>query len=460
MSTRSTRRKRWSLISKQPRDPMPNRNKEISTRPFIMIDGHNLNLEKGTGVATYARNLSYSLKSLSYETGILYGRKVPQSGSELVQEIMFFDQMPLSQPLKKFRHALEFFTDVTGVSATQVPLSGNVIHDTSRGTMPAFDSLWNAPELYQHAHRHFRLWKSPLKVRTKRLPDLMHWTYPLPIRMPGLPNIYTLHDLVPLRLPYTTLDIKRRYLSMVKQIANQADHLVTVSETSKRDIINLLGVPEDRITNTFQAVSIPAAYQFKPLDILRAELQGSFRVTYKEYFIYFGAIEPKKNVGRLIEAYLASNVDSPLLLVGAKAWKSEGELKLLASLEEVAKKRVRVVDYVSYPMLVNLIRGAKATLFPSLYEGFGLPVLESMALGTPVLTSAVGSLAEVAGDAALLVDPYSTQSIAEGIRALDVDGELRASMSERGEKRAAYFSQERYNRSIQDVYQNTLSKAG
>lgn len=437
---------------------MPNRDKQVSTRPFVMIDGHNLNLEKGTGVATYARNLTYSLKNLGYETGILYGRKVPIKGSDLVREIMFFDQMPQSQPLKKFRHALEFFTDVAGVSATQVPLSGHVIYDTFSSTMPAFDSLWNAPDLYQHANRHFRWWKSPLEVRTKRLPDLMHWTYPLTLRMPGVPNIYTLHDLVPLRLPYTTLDIKRRYLRMVRQIANQADHLVTVSETSKRDIINLLGVPEEQVTNTFQAVSIPAKYLLKPLDVLQDELLGSFRVTYKEYFIYFGAIEPKKNVGRLIEAYLASNVDAPLLLVGAKAWKSEEELKLLASLKKVAKKRVRLVDYVSYPMLINLIRGAKATLFPSLYEGFGLPVLESMALGTPVLTSSIGSLAEVAADAALLVDPYSTQSITEGIRALNVDATLRSSMSERGLKRAAYFSQERYDRSIQDVYQKTLSK--
>ena len=435
-------------------------NNEALPRPFVMIDGYNLNLEKGTGVATYARNISYCLKTLGYETGILYGRKVPRKGSELMREIMFFDQTPQPQRLKVFRDALDFVAAPFGVLAAHVPLASNVIYDTFRGTMPNFDSLWNAPDLYQRAQRHFRFWNVPLKVRTSRLPDLMHWTYPVPVRMSGVPNIYTLHDLVPLRLPYTTLDIKHRYLKLVKMIASQAAHLVTVSETSKRDIINLLGVPEDRITNTFQSVSIPDSYRLKPLDVLRTELQGSFRVTYKEYFIFFGAIEPKKNVGRLIEAYLASNVDAPLLLVGAKAWKSDQELKLLASLKKVANNRVRLVDYVSYPMLVNLIRGAKATLFPSLYEGFGLPVLESMVLGTPVLTSAIGSLAEVAGDAALLVDPYSTQSISEGIRVLNVDEELRASMSERGLKRATYFSQERYDRAMQDVYQRTLSKRG
>src|SRR5690606_21532848 len=107
------------------------------------------------------------------------------------------------------------------------------------------------------------------------------------------------------------------------------DHIFTVSETSKRDIMALLGVPEARITNTYQAVDIPAHYAQKPIADVKAEVAGTFGLGFQRYFLFFGAIEPKKNVGRLIEAYLASGVTDPLVIVGKKAWKSDEELRLL-----------------------------------------------------------------------------------------------------------------------------------
>jgi glycosyltransferase involved in cell wall biosynthesis len=100
-------------------------------------------------------------------------------------------------------------------------------------------------------------------------PDLMHWTYPLPLKISSIPNIYTLHDLVPLRLPYTTLDNKRKYLRLVEKIASSADHIVTVSESSKNDIIKILGVTPERITNTYQSVSIPEKYANKSEDLVQ-----------------------------------------------------------------------------------------------------------------------------------------------------------------------------------------------
>ena len=142
-------------------------------------------------------------------------------------------------------------------------------------------------------------------------PDLVHWTYPLPLRVRGVPNIYTLHDLVPLRLPYTTLDNKRRYFKLVAKVVKKADHIVTVSETSKRDIMNLLGVRAERITNTYQAVNIPAKYRDKRPEIVQREVEGTFGLEYKNYFLFWGSIEPKKNIGRIIEGYLASGSKPP-----------------------------------------------------------------------------------------------------------------------------------------------------
>jgi glycosyltransferase involved in cell wall biosynthesis len=110
------------------------------------------------------------------------------------------------------------------------------------------------------------------------------------------------------------------------------------------------------------------------------------------------------------------------------------------------------IDYAPFPLLVSLIRGAKAVLFPSLYEGFGLPALESMSLGTPVLTSNTASMPEVVGDAALQVDPYDTRALVEGIRALDSDADLRGRLAEAGPVRAEDFSPERYQARLTEVY--------
>src|SRR5262249_1911665 len=133
--------------------------------------------------------------------------------------------------------------------------------------------------------------------------------------------------------PFTTLDNKRKMFRLLRKIAADADHIITVSENSKRDIINLLGVDEKRITNTYQAVAF-AKEDVEPTDgEIPEHLAGSFGVEPHEYLLFFGAMEPKKNVGRLIEGYLASGVDVPLVLVAGEGWQSEQESMLL---EEVS----------------------------------------------------------------------------------------------------------------------------
>ena len=301
-----------------------------------------------------------------------------------------------------------------------------------------------------------------LAVRMPGRPKLMHWTYPLPLHILGATNIYTMHDLVPLRLPYTTLDNKRRYFRLNRMLARNADHIVTVSEASKRDIMSLLGLPEERVTNTYQAVDIPKKLRDVPMPQVQAEIDGSFGLEAGKYWMFFGAIEPKKNVGRLIQAYLASGVPGPLVIVGKKAWKSEDELRLLYDdhvkylVQEGSilrtRHRIMMLDYVPFRLLVNLIRGARAVLFPSLYEGFGLPALEAMLLGTPVITSNTASMPEVVGDAALQVDPYDISALVQAIQAVDRDPALRARLAEAGPRRAALFSPERYAARLEALY--------
>jgi glycosyltransferase involved in cell wall biosynthesis len=175
----------------------------------------------------------------------------------------------------------------------------------------------------------------------------------------------------------------------------------------------------------------------------------------RSFFLFFGALEPKKNLGRLIEAYLGLGTQTPLVLVGARAWLSEGELSLLPENDS----RLIRLDYLGRNALLRLTRVARAVLFPSISEGFGLPVLEAMSLGTPVLTSDGSSLPEVAGNAALLVDPYSTAAIAAGIARLDQDVGLRERLSEAGPRQAACFSQAAYLDRLEAMYTAVLAGA-
>lgn len=445
------------------------------TRPTrIMIDGLNLALEQGTGIATYARGLSQALHENGNEVHVLYGTR---SGgrNKLMQEIAFFDPMVGSSmtwnPVKALGNtAAELESYLIGPKAKPVPMTGAVIREHFKSRLPYFDQIWNSRDMFGRATRFFDYFGQTLQVRIPVRPDVMHWTYPVPIAVRGTKNIYTIHDLVPLRLPYTTLDTKRRYYRMLRVLRRSADHFVTVSETSKKDIVDLLGISEDRVTNTYQSVFVPPRYANKTPDVVQREIEGTFDLTYKGYMLFFGAIEPKKNIGRLLEAYLSSNIATPLVIVGKMAWKSEQELQLLNDdvvryLERdgnrtITRKRIYHLDYAPYPLLVSLIKGAKAVLFPSLYEGFGLPVAEAMALGTPALTSTGGSMPEVAGDAALLVDPYNVAEIAQGIIALDTNAELRAELSAKGLVRAQLFTPEKHEARLAEMYARILNKGG
>jgi glycosyltransferase involved in cell wall biosynthesis len=433
------------------------------TRKTILIDGYNLALESGTGIATYARALSRQTHDLGYDTHILYSMlSIPKR--PLPREMAFFDQSDRAP--NRFKRALTFvreaLTSPFGVGARDVPVTGQVITRSFESRLPHFDRIWAARNLFARATRHFDLYGTRLSVRLPMKPDIVHWTYPLPLKVAGAINIYTIHDLVPLRLPYTTLDQNRRYYRICRMLARKADHLVTVSECSRRDIVNLLGAKDDMVTNTYQNVDIPASYADKPEVELVRELEGGHDLPYKGYMLFYGAIEPKKNVGRLIEAYLASRIDTPLVIVGRNAWKFEKELESMAtsanSYEETIDRftferhRVRRIEYAPFPMLVNLIRGARAVLFPSLYEGFGLPVIEAMQLGTPVLTSRESSLPEIAGDAALFVDPYDRGEITAGIRLLDENAQLREELAAKGRKQAAIFSREAYAARLRNLY--------
>lgn len=426
----------------------------------ICIDGFNLALAKGSGIATYGRNLLTNARAIGHGTQVLYGPPSGRKKNAVVNEALLVDADRPARKAKKSERFQRTLTSRFGRTAHPILPSGEVIWPSRGGGRPEADYFWAAGDLYHYANRAFAAYRTDTPVSfaatdQARAPDVMHWTVGLPLHAKGAANIYTIHDLIPLRLPHTTMDDKDVFLDLCRTVARRADHIAVVSETTRQDVIRILGVAEDRVTNTYQAVSLPPKLTGRSQAEVALELEGVFNLGWKSYFLHFGAIEPKKNLGRIVEAYLASGVTSPLILIGGRAWLDEPETALLRQVKAdggPSADRIRQYDYMPFSMLISLIRGAKATLFPSLYEGFGLPVLESMALDTAVLTSTGGSLPEVAGEAALSVDPYDVQALTRGIQALDADEALRGALVEKGRLQAAKFSPEAYQARLRELY--------
>jgi glycosyltransferase involved in cell wall biosynthesis len=421
----------------------------------ISIDTFNIALAQGTGVATYGRNHVRAAAALGHEVNMVFGARAGHSKVPILNEIALADDLPAGtekqSPSFMGKLAARALTGVIAArAANEVPISGQVI--LPHGLKLDAARFWNVPSLYAAARGAFQATGLISKVHLPGT-DIAHWTYPLPLRIQGACNVYTLHDLVPLRLPYTTADVKRAYYRLCKRIARDADHILTVSECSRHDIIDILGVDEQRVTNLYQPSDTAALLASVTQAQIARYVEGLLNVGMREYFLFFGAIEPKKNIARLIEAYLGSAANSPLVIVGAPGWGSDRDVKLLKSLLALdGRRRILWLDYLPREMLVMLIAGARATLFPSLYEGFGLPVLESMALGTPVITSNTSSLPEVGGEAPVYVDPYDISSIVAAIARVDGDAALRNEMASAGLKQAQKFQPAAYEKRLSSFY--------
>nr|WP_252393733.1 glycosyltransferase family 1 protein [Candidatus Rhodoblastus alkanivorans] len=322
--------------------------------------------------------------------------------------------------------------------------------------------------LFMDATRyHFKLYGRSAKLRVKARPDIFHATQAIPLRVEGARNIYTIHDVVPLKLPQSTLDDKKFFLNMVRHLGATADRIVTVSEASRRDLIDICGIDPNRVVNTYQSVSFPEELLAQTYAESANLVRRAFGLEADDYYLFFGALEPKKNVGRLLDSYIVSGTKRKLALAGGLGWEYHDDLAKIEDLRSHALKidgaritpdeQIRRLSHVPLFQLTALIRCARAVVFPSLYEGFGLPVLEAMLLGAPVLTSNGSSLPEVAGDAALLVDPTDVRGIAGALRRLDEDDALCADLRQRGYAQAAKFSPEAHKERLARVYDEALA---
>lgn len=280
--------------------------------------------------------------------------------------------------------------------------------------------------------------------------SLFHATEHLLLPLRTMPAVLTIHDLIFRHLPDHHKRLNRWYLNLSLPLyCRRAEHIITISECTRRDLEQAYSVPRDKITVIPEA----ADPQFRPQPAARVE---AVRRTYglpQRYLLFVGTIEPRKNLTRLLRAFEelhAGGMTDGLVVVGRRGW-LYGDF--FAELERSPVRHAVVLPgFVPDDHLPAVYAGAQALVFPSLYEGFGLPLLEAMACGVPVTCSETSSLPEVGGDAALYFDPQQVPSIVETVRELLSDGALQVELARRGRQRAAQFSWDRVAAETEGVY--------
>ena len=266
-------------------------------------------------------------------------------------------------------------------------------------------------------------------------------------------SVVTIHDVIHLMFPqYLPNPLALRYArTSITGAARRATKVLTVSESSKRDILRFVDIAPEKIDVIYNAYDERFGIEPQEEDVVRVRERYQL---HDEFVLYAGNVKPHKNLERLIEAFYLvrkRGLDHlKLVLIG-------DEISRYAALRRAVHqhqlhKYVRFLGYMPETTLAVMYRLAGVFVFPSLYEGFGLPPLEAMASGTPVVTSNLSSLPEVTGDAAVLIDPYDPSAIADGIHRVLTDEDLRRDLREKGLARAQQFSWEQSVRRVREIY--------
>ena len=266
-------------------------------------------------------------------------------------------------------------------------------------------------------------------------------------------SVVTIHDCIHLMFPqYLPNRLALAYArTSITAASRRANRVLTVSESSKRDILRFVDVPADKIDVIYNAYDERFGVEPREEDVVR--VQERFQL-HDEFVLYAGNVKPHKNLARLIEAFnlvRRRGLDHlKLVMIGDEISKYTALRRAVH--HHQLHKYVRFLGYLPEETLAVMYRLAGVFVFPSLYEGFGLPPLEAMASGTPVVTSNVSSLPEVAGNAALLVDPYDPAAIADGIYTVLTDESVRRDLRKKGLARATQFSWEASVKRVRDIY--------
>jgi glycosyltransferase involved in cell wall biosynthesis len=368
----------------------------------------------------------------AYEQGGGIGRYV----RELVTALAFQDQETIYR----------LFVSGARVDELPVPPANNFIWKSTQISPTWLARIWHRARL-----------GIPVEVFTGRV-DLYHATdFVLPPTLSGTRTLLTVHDLSFVRVPDSASPRLKSYLDVVvPRSVIDADHVLADSYATKKDLVELYGVPDEKVTVLLSGVD-SRFYQVKDSSVLMTTRTLYNLDESSPYILSVGTVQPRKNYGLLIKALAqlrSKGYDLSLVIAGGKGWLEDPIYQTLH--DEQMENYVHFIGFADEEHLPALYSGACCLAFPSLYEGFGLPVLEAMACGTPVITSNVSSLPEVAGDAALLVNPYNLDELVHALQRLIDDNDLRQQLIERGLERVKQFTWVKAARQLRQIYADLL----
>jgi len=376
-----------------------------------------------------------------------------------------YNSIPLMSPLtgvgqytKNLCRELEFHNDITLLYFSGVSWGQTNLAEVSFERQMNLNQLKQIvkkyiPNSYQLARKAQQIAFS-LGARSYK-PDLYHETNFLAFNFLG-PTVITVHDLSWVHFPEThPIERVRFFNKYFEPSLRQASRIITDSEFVKQELIDVFGVRPEIINS----VALAVEPFFQPLDLAQSRNQLQAKgLIYKMYWLAVGTLEPRKNLQLVIRAFMtlpkSTRQTCPLIIVGMKGWRVdslEAELKSLVQSGEVIQ-----LGYLSRTDLAVVIAGAKSLIYPSIYEGFGLPILEAMYCGVPVITSNVSSLPEVIGDAGILIDPKDVDGLAKQMQLLFDDGILCANLGVAALKRSYQFSWNKCAKDTAQIYRAAL----
>ena len=315
---------------------------------------------------------------------------------------------------------------------------------------------WFSGTLYRFLFCFFAI---PYRLFFKEKADLTHFfNFCIPPGVYGK-KVVTIHDMAFRRYPSTVRFRTKVLLKLnLKRTIKRADAVIAVSEFTKQEILHFYPISEAKVFVVPNGIDSSVFHPNYSENEVK-KVKASYGIS-GEYFLYLGTLEPRKNLLHLIKAYIElqkeQKEDFPkLVLAGGAGWMYKEIFQMVKQSKQ--ERNILFTGYLKDKEVPLLLKGAKVFCFPSLYEGFGMPVLEAMACGTPVLTSNTTALAEIAKGAAITVNPESMKELKKGLARLHFDSKLREKYRERGFQRAQYYSWKKAAKCLEKVYQTICS---
>ncbi|WP_218081441.1 glycosyltransferase family 4 protein [Anthocerotibacter panamensis] len=397
----------------------------------ILFSGYDLEQKVHRGIAFYAKSVLKATQALGATNHLL--TSAPQE-----QAILPHLENPHTS---SYRRVLWRY--VASRAATMIPKPAL----TLEGRLSYLEDVAgfvNQPDFYRLVGVHTRLFDSPYPLEVKDF-DLIFTPSPLNIRS-ATKVIQTLPDVIPLlRSDHNPDDVPKVFYRRVKNMLEYAHRIISISNFSRAELLTLFPAYEHKVVTLYPPVPIfpeEAALACDPS--FQATVLKKYQLETEGYLLFIGTLEKRKNIARLITSYRAvqQKLRVPLILVGALGYGCEAFQPFLDG------RQVRHLSYIPTADKLVLLKNALAFVFPSCYEGFGLPPLEAMQMNCPVLTSRIASLPEACGDAALYVDPHDTTSISDGLVALVSSPALRHDLIQRGAAMVARHSFANYKKNL------------